>query len=225
MAIGLGRMFGFRFPENFNNPYTSKSITEFWRRWHMTLGNWMKNYLYIPLGGNKVGSNARLYFNLWLVFILSGFWHGASWTFIFWGIYYGFWLVLERMFLLKVLKKFGVFSCLFSFVVIVIGWVFFRSESLSEAFSFISRMFNNPGINSSHVILTQKLQAIFSLAVLFSFFTLLPFGEKIQNFVYNNENKHAIAYFSIIVVCLALYTLSLASITSSNFNPFIYFRF
>jgi alginate O-acetyltransferase complex protein AlgI len=108
MAIGLGRMFGFRFPENFTNPYTSGSITEFWRRWHMTLGNWMRNYLYIPLGGNKVNSYSRMYFNLWLVFIASGFWHGAAWTFIFWGIYHGLWLILERAFLLKIIC---IFDC------------------------------------------------------------------------------------------------------------------
>ena len=94
MAIGMGKMLGFKFPENFDNPYNSGSITEFWRRWHITLGKWMKNYLYIPLGGNKVDSKARLFFNLWLVFLLSGFWHGAAWTFIFWGIYHGLFLIL-----------------------------------------------------------------------------------------------------------------------------------
>lgn len=104
MALGLGKLLGFKFPENFNNPYTSGSITEFWRRWHITLGNWMRNYLYIPLGGNRVPSKKRLYFNLWFVFLASGLWHGASWSFVVWGAFHGFFLVLERL----GLKKFNV---------------------------------------------------------------------------------------------------------------------
>src|SRR5690606_26410370 len=102
MAIGLAQMFGFILPENFNHPYTSNSITEFWRRWHISLGNWMREYLYIPLGGNRVNSRRRLYFNLWLVFLASGLWHGASWTFVLWGAYHGLFLVLEKLFLLKI---------------------------------------------------------------------------------------------------------------------------
>jgi alginate O-acetyltransferase complex protein AlgI len=225
MAIGLAKMFGFRLPENFNNPYTSQSITEFWRRWHMTLGNWMKNYLYIPLGGNKVNSKSRLYFNLWLVFILSGFWHGASWTFIFWGIYYGFWLVLERMFLLNYLKKIHLFSCIITFLIVVVGWVFFRSDSIGNAFAFVSHMFSHTESAVNHVFIGEKVKTIFAISLLFSFFTLLPYGQKIQNFIYGQENKSLIAHFSIVVLCLVIFTLSLASITSSNFNPFIYFRF
>jgi len=107
MAIGLGKMMGFKFPENFNNPYISQSITEFWRRWHMTLGSWMRDYLYIPLGGSRVSTNRRLYFNLWFVFLISGLWHGASWSFVVWGAYHGFFLVAERLFLLKVYRKIG----------------------------------------------------------------------------------------------------------------------
>src|SRR5690606_8522302 len=109
MAIGLGKMMGFSFPENFNNPYTSKSITEFWRRWHMTLGQWMRDYLYIPLGGNRVDSKTRLYFNLWFVFLVSGLWHGASWNFVIWGAFHGFFLILDKIFLLQVLNKIGGF--------------------------------------------------------------------------------------------------------------------
>jgi len=106
MAIGIGRMIGFDFPENFNNPYVSQSISEFWRRWHMTLGNFMKNYLYIPLGGNRVSTN-KMYFNLWVVFLISGLWHGAAWTFVIWGAFHGLFLILDRLFLLKVYKKIG----------------------------------------------------------------------------------------------------------------------
>ncbi|MFA6950343.1 MAG: MBOAT family O-acyltransferase, partial [Lentimicrobiaceae bacterium] len=107
MAIGIGKMIGFKFPENFNSPYVSQSISEFWRRWHISLGAWMRNYLYIPLGGNRVATKRRLYFNLWFVFLASGLWHGASWSFVLWGAYHGFFLVLERGFLLKVYEKIG----------------------------------------------------------------------------------------------------------------------
>ncbi|MFI5164794.1 MAG: MBOAT family O-acyltransferase, partial [Bacteroidia bacterium] len=125
MAIGLARTMGFRFPENFNNPYISQSITEFWRRWHMSLSRWMRDYLYIPLGGNKV-SVPRMYFNLCFVFLISGLWHGAQWTFIIWGAYHGLFLVLDRLFLLKLTEKIGkIPRIIFAFFVVVIGWVFF----------------------------------------------------------------------------------------------------
>lgn len=224
MAIGLGKMFGFTFPENFNNPYTSRSVTDFWRRWHMTLGSWMKNYLYIPLGGNKVNSNTRLYFNLWIVFILSGFWHGAAWTFIFWGIYYGFWLVMERMFLQKFLKKIGPFSIITTFVIIVIGWVFFRAETLADAFRYVEKMFEFRNFNTQ-VFLERKIVFIFFIAIVFSGFVLLPYGKKIQDFFFFKEDKIVAVYYAVTLCMLVLFTISLASVTSSNFNPFIYFRF
>lgn len=223
MAIGLGKVFGFKLPENFNNPYTATSITDFWRKWHITLGSWMKNYLYIPLGGNKVDSKLKLYFNLWLVFILSGFWHGASWTFICWGIYHGLWLVLERLFLSRYLSKIGVIASFTTFFVVMIGWIFFRAGSMDHAFTFISHLFN---FNTTHnTIVDQKHQFILWIAALFSFFTLLPFGKAIQNYFYDSDNKNYLGQLAFIIVCMGLYTLSLASITSSNFNPFIYFRF
>lgn len=223
MAIGLGKVFGFKLPENFNNPYTATSITDFWRKWHITLGSWMKNYLYIPLGGNKVDSKLKLYFNLWLVFILSGFWHGASWTFICWGIYHGLWLVIERLFLSKYLNKLGVIASFTTFFVVVIGWIFFRSGSVNQAFSFISHMvsFDAP----RNTIIDQKHQFILWIAVIFSFFTLLPFGKMIQNYFYDTDNKNYLGQLAFVLVCMGLYTWCLASITSSNFNPFIYFRF
>jgi alginate O-acetyltransferase complex protein AlgI len=116
MALGLGRMMGFNFPENFNNPYNSRSITEFWRRWHISLGQWMKNYLYIPLGGNQVKSKFRLFFNLWIVFLISGLWHGASWSFVLWGAFHGFFLIMDRIFLQNFLDKVGkIPSVLFTF--------------------------------------------------------------------------------------------------------------
>jgi alginate O-acetyltransferase complex protein AlgI len=173
MAIGIGQMIGFKFPENFDNPYTSSSITEFWRRWHMTLGNWMRNYLYIPLGGNKVNSKFRLYANLWLVFIASGFWHGASWAFIFWGIYHGLFLVLERVFLLKIYEKIGKIPSVFiTFILVAIGWVFFRSNTLIEGWNFTKQLFSFN--NGPKFYLLPGSEQVFYIAFVFSFFLLIP---------------------------------------------------
>jgi alginate O-acetyltransferase complex protein AlgI len=224
MAIGLGKMMGFKFPENFNNPYTSKSITEFWRRWHMTLGNWMKNYLYIPLGGNKVNSNTRLYVNLCIVFLISGFWHGAAWTFIFWGAYHGLWLVLERIFLLKVYTKAGkLLSTIICFLIVAIGWVFFRADTVPQAFQFIQKLFSFNFSLPAHFINAEFI-FYFILAILFSFFTSFTIGHRIQQKVYFSYYGLSGNLIYSVAACV-LFTLSLASITSSGFNPFIYFRF
>lgn len=224
MALGIGKMIGFKFPENFDNPYTSKSITEFWRRWHMTLGNWMKNYLYIPLGGNKVNSKAKLYFNLWLVFLASGFWHGAAWTFIIWGVYHGLWLVLERMFLNKVYEKLGsLISTLICFVLVAIGWVFFRADTIGNALCIIKELFAfNFSIPPN--FLDGEFIFYFLIAILFSFFACFKAGLGIQKKVYYSYygiSGNIIAMFT----AFTLFVLSLSSITSSGFNPFIYFRF
>ena len=142
MAIGLGKMLGLHFPENFNNPYTSRSISEFWRRWHITLGDFMKNYLYIPLGGNRV-SRAHLFFNLWLVFLISGFWHGASWNFVIWGAFHGMFLILDKLFLLKLLNKIGqIPSMVITFLIVMVGWVFFRMEHFTQATGYLKKMFS-----------------------------------------------------------------------------------
>lgn len=223
MAIGLGMMMGFRFPENFNNPYTATSITDFWRRWHITLGAWMRSYLYIPLGGNRVNSKLRLYFNLWLVFLASGLWHGAAWGFIIWGAYHGVFLVLERAFLGKYLKKIGNFSILYTFPVVLIGWVYFRLEYMKPATLYLARMF-------SWQASTWKWQPepdyyfFLAMAVLFSFFTLFPGGKRIQFGVFHadySKSKHLAMAF----VSLALLIICAGRITTASFNPFIYFRF
>lgn len=224
MALGIGKMIGFKFPENFDNPYTSKSITEFWRRWHMTLGNWMRNYLYIPLGGNKVDNKIRLYFNLWVVFLASGFWHGAAWTFIIWGVYHGFWLVLERMFLNKIYGKLGSFlSTCICFFLVAIGWLFFRADTTAGAITFVKQLFTFNFSLPQHFI-DNEFIFYFILAALFSFFTSFKIGSKIQNSVYYsyyNAKGNLIAMAAALIV----FMLSLASITASGFNPFIYFRF
>lgn len=223
MAIGIGKMIGFKFPENFNNPYVSQSITEFWRRWHITLGAWMRNYLYIPLGGNRVDSKSRLYFNLWIVFLASGFWHGASWNFLFWGAYHGTFLILDRLFLHDFYKRIGKFlSTLITFIIVMIGWIFFRVEHFTDALNFIAHLFSFSGTNI--VSVDRELISIMILALLFSIFVYFEKGEKIQQAVYFNTyslNKHFIMFFA----AGLLFVLSLASITSTGFNPFIYFRF
>lgn len=222
MAIGLAKIIGFRFPENFNNPYISQSITEFWRRWHISLGAWMRSYLYIPLGGNRV-SKGRMYFNLWLVFLASGLWHGASWSFVLWGAYHGLFLVLERGFLLKFYKLIGKFpSTLITFLLVMIGWVFFRIENIADAFVFLNRMFAFDF--SKMPVLDSEFITFLSLAAFFAFFAYTTAGQRIQDMVYYGDysDKRHIALSGVTVVLLVL---SVSSITAFGFNPFIYFRF
>ncbi|MDO8999331.1 MAG: MBOAT family O-acyltransferase [Bacteroidota bacterium] len=222
MAIGLAKMMGFKFPENFNNPYISQSITDFWRRWHMTLGSWMKNYLYIPLGGNKV-SKGRLYFNLWLVFLASGLWHGASWSFIFWGAFHGFFLVIERAFLGKILIAIGkIPAILITFFIVNIGWVFFRVDKISDAFNYLKKMFT---LNfKSEIKFDNEFITYFIIAIFFSFFAITNYTKKIQDNIYFNSYSN-LRHLTIVAISLVLFVLSVSSITSSGFNPFIYFRF
>lgn len=224
MAIGIGRMIGFTFPENFNNPYTSRSITEFWRRWHMTLGTWMRDYLYIPLGGNQL-SVKRMYFNLWFVFILSGLWHGAAWNFIIWGMFHGLFLVLDKLFLLKFLNKIGKYpSVVLTFLITLIGWVFFRCDSIEQAVDFISVLFSFNDL-STNFYFDSEFTITLALAFVFSFFTLNKYGLQIEQkffFGTTHSNRTALVLF---VVCLLILVLCVGAVLSSGFNPFIYFRF
>ena len=224
MAIGLGRMMGFRFPENFDSPYISGSISEFWRRWHITLGRWMRDYLYIPLGGNRVGSKARLYFNLWVVFLLSGLWHGASWNFVIWGAFHGLFLVLDRLFLLRWLKAIGrPLAVSFTCFIVIIGWVFFRQPTFAAATSFIEVLFTGPW--PAWPVATTKFWATLIVSLVASWAMLLPFGERLHAWLYPKELTKVSVAASWILVSLGVYALSLAIITSEGFNPFIYFRF
>jgi len=224
MAIGLGRMLGFKFPENFNNPYISRSITEFWRRWHMTLGGWMRDYLYIPLGGSRVKTQRRLFFNLWFVFLVSGLWHGASWNFVIWGAYHGVFLILDRLFLDKLLKKSGkIISTLVTFFLVIIGWVIFRIEDFDQAAIFYSRLFS---FEFEPVLWRTLLPFLITLifALYFSFQTAFPSGEQLCDKVFG-ESYSSRMKIIFLIVSIVLLGLSIASITSSGFNPFIYFRF
>ena len=223
MAIGLGKIMGFHFPENFDNPYNSSSITEFWRRWHMTLGAFMRNYLYIPLGGNRC-SKPRMYFNLWIVFLLSGFWHGANWNFLIWGAYHGIWLVFERMGLKKFYEKIGKTpSVIITFVIVVVGWVFFRIESFHDATMFISRMFAFD-FNMMGNVYDKQFFFTLIIAVVLSFICLLPLGKKIHDFVfYTTYNKTQNIVIWILAVLILLFCLG--ALNTAGFSPFIYFRF
>ena len=224
MAIGLGRMMGFKFPENFNNPYVSQSITEFWRRWHITLSQWMRDYLYIPLGGNRVKKN-RMYFNLWLVFLLSGLWHGAAWNFVMWGVFHGFFLVLDKLFLLKFYKKIGKYpSIIITFFITIIGWVIFRAESIEQIGFFMKAMF----ISKTNNLLfypNDKFLWILTFAFLFSFITLFNLGRKAEKYFFYREQLSNKEHLLMFTVALILFVLSYSSLVSSGFNPFIYFRF
>lgn len=223
MAIGLGKMMGFTFPENFDMPYTSRSITEFWRRWHMTLGGFMKDYLYIPLGGNKV-TKRRMYFNLWVVFLISGLWHGASWNFVIWGAYHGLFLVLDKMFLIKVMNKIGgFFSTIITFIIVMIGWVLFRSETLEFALQYIKKLFTFTLANDFYP--RPDFSIMIFVSILFAFITSLKFGNKIKDFFFNKNTYSIKQHILLTLMTIVLLFLSVSFIVSSDFNPFIYFRF
>lgn len=223
MAIGLARMMGLKFPENFDLPYTSKSITEFWRRWHMTLGLFMKDYLYIPLGGNRVNKR-RMYFNLWIVFLMSGLWHGASWTFVIWGAYHGLFLILDKMFMLKFLKKIGGFaSTILTFLVVMIGWVLFRSNTLDFALTYIGKLFSFTGSQDFLPMPAFSIMLVFS--IIFAFFSSFKYGNKIKDFFFNKETYTIKQNIYLSLMAIVLLFLSISFVVSSDFNPFIYYRF
>lgn len=223
MAIGIGRMIGFRFPENFNNPYISQSITEFWRRWHITLGRFMRDYLYIPLGGSRV-SIRRLYFNLWVVFLISGLWHGAAWNFVIWGGFHGLFLVLDRIFLMKVFNAIGkIPSMLITFFISLIGWVLFRADNMEMAWKYLRKMFVFDGTDDD-ISLNVKFFAILLVAIFFSFWGGIRKIEIWQEKLFA-EGKTSRSLVAMVMVSIVLFIICLGSITSSGFNPFIYFRF
>lgn len=217
MAIGLGNMFGFKFKENFNYPYESKSITEFWRRWHISLGSWFKEYVYIPLGGNR-RYQVR---NICIVWLLTGLWHGASWNFVIWGIYFGLILLLEK-FILK--KFFNINSRIYALLLILIGWVIFAFDNLQHGLIYIKSMFSiNSNVfidNNALYILTSNITIIL-IGIIAS--TSIP--KKITSyFLKGKENSWT---FSIVtsVYILGILILSTASLVNSSYNPFLYFRF
>lgn len=225
MAIGLGKVMGFNFPENFKSPYTSLSITEFWRRWHITLGAFMRDYLYIPLGGNRVGPGYRTYLNLIIVFFLSGLWHGASWNFVIWGVWHGLFLIIERAFLHAWLQKIPkLFSILYTYFIVLLGWVFFRAETLQDAMIYLQRMFGFGGNRAAEIELDVAFFTSLFIGLIFAFITLFKVGQKVERFFYYSLYSLR-THFWMSLGAVACTVLSVSYIASSDFNPFIYFRF
>ena len=220
MAIGLGKMFGFHFVENFNYPYISKSITEFWRRWHITLSTWFREYVYIPLGGNRKG-RARQYLNLAAVWLLTGLWHGASWNFVLWGVYFLVILVIEKAFLLKVLQKIPrVFSHLYAILLIGIGWIIFAFPNLSEGWVIFSGMFGAGTVGfATPVVLYEALRYLPLLLVCIVGATPLP--KKLFDKV---KDKPVVTYATP-VLCALVLVLCTAYLVDSTFSPFLYYIF
>jgi alginate O-acetyltransferase complex protein AlgI len=225
MAIGISTMLGFKIPENFNNPYISRSVTEFWKRWHITLGNWMKNYLYIPLGGNRV-AKYRVLINLFIVFVLSGLWHGAGWNFVLWGVYFVIFLVMERIFMRdktphKVVSYLGL---IYTFLVVVVGWVFFRIEDINAAFKYIETMFSF-NFNHDYVFIYKPgFVFFFMIGLFFSFCTLSNKISIFQKRFFDGALTKS-EFFIYSVMGIACYLFCLVYLSSGQFNPFIYFKF
>jgi alginate O-acetyltransferase complex protein AlgI len=219
MAIGLALMFGFGLRENFNFPYCSKSVTEFWRRWHISLTTWVRDYLYIPLGGNRV-SNTRTYFNLWACFMASGLWHGANWTFVIWGAYHGAWLVMDRVFLLRLFGLMPSTLCWFLTLVVVIhGWIIFRCTSVTQAVDFLDAMYMRldyaPSIYASPYIFVIAMIALTG--------SILPRIIPLESMTLwmNSQWVRLVARLLLVLV----FIVAIASSISLPFKPFLYFRF
>ncbi|MFT6982942.1 MAG: alginate O-acetyltransferase complex protein AlgI [Crocinitomicaceae bacterium] len=228
MAIGLGKIFGFDFMENFNLPYIADSIRDFWRRWHISLSTWFRDYLYIPLGGNRKGELLTLR-NLMLVFLLTGFWHGASWTFVIWGVYHGVFLLIERLGFDKILNfVYKPIRIAYTLLIVMIGWVLFRSETLEAGKAFIGKMCF-VGDQSSLKIFAQDFldnKAIFVLSI--AIFLAFGFGQWIVDKLKATMNSGGSAvalYFVKSIVAFSLLLLSILYLAGNTYNPFIYFRF
>lgn len=223
MAIGLGKIFGYNFPENFNYPYISKSIKEFWRRWHISLSSWFRDYLYIPLGGNRAG-NFRTYINLFIVFFVTGLWHGASWNFIVWGLWHGTFLIIERIGWTKVLEKSNpIIQHLYTLIIVLIGWVIFRADNLHLAWEFINKMFSFD-FNNNYYTQYAKIMTINSFNVFIAILAIVlsfPIYSNLEKRFKLNNSLDWIFKIGII----GIFLLSVIFINSSNYNPFIYFRF
>lgn len=218
MAIGLAAMAGFRFSENFNSPYQSKSIKEFWRRWHISLSSWLRDYVYIPLGGSRV-STFRIYTNLVMVFFLCGLWHGANMTFVIWGLYNGLFLVLERVFLGKVLEKVpAIIAHAYALIVVLIGWVFFRADSVSHALDYIRVMLFLSNTDNANICSGLLVNYIALIAGCITVFLKL-------NSFNSSDAKNAIIHNQAFTVNTVLIVLSVIVLYFGAQNPFIYFNF
>lgn len=217
MAIGLGRMLGFEFLENFNYPYISKSVTEFWRRWHMSLGTWFRDYLYIPLGGNRRGLPRQI-LNILIVWALTGLWHGANWTFLLWGLYYAVFLILEKVFLLKKLEKVPVLAHIYALLVAVVGWMLFQLNSVGEVVHYWGAMFGASGAaaTAADAFYAQSYAVILFIAAIAATPVPKKLFQRIPQRVQNVLTPVLVA------LCLVIST---AYLVDATYNPFLYFRF
>ena len=218
MAIGLGKMFGFDFLENFNYPYISASVSEFWRRWHISLGSWFRDYVYIPLGGSRV-KKPRLIFNLFVVWFLTGLWHGAEWTFIVWGLMYFVLLTLEKTTGFN--KKLGPFKYIYTIFFVVIGWVIFRSENITQAYEYIKAMFGIgvSGFSDGSAKMYFSYYKAYIIAGILNSFPIMTF---VKSKIKINENLYTVLSW---LVLLVLFAVALTFTVKGSYNPFIYFNF
>ena len=229
MAIGLGKMMGFELPKNFDYPYCSRTITEFWRRWHISLGSWFKDYLYFPLGGSRVSGKARLVFNLMFVWLMTGIWHGANMTFILWGIMYGIFISIEKIFSIpsRIQKKkyAGKLYRVFTMIVVMIGWVIFRSDNLSAAHWYLLDLL---GLRGGGIILKTDIFWVreYGIYIVFGLLFSFPIIEwavgKIKN--RNSVLDHAVDA-ALYIANIALFVIGVSYLVISAHNPFIYFNF
>jgi alginate O-acetyltransferase complex protein AlgI len=220
MAIGLARMLGFRLKENFNSPYIAQSMTEFWRRWHISLTTWIRDYLYMPLGGNRHGE-ARTYVNLWICFLASGLWHGASWNFVVWGAYNGLFLTLDRLFLRQALARCGrTIATAVTLFIVMIGWAIFRSDSPAHLMQFLAALF---GMSHATMALEVPAEVPFTL-ILGAFISLLP-ATRLYGPLNRGYETQSWLRAATIAALLAIYLLAIARAVTVPFQPFIYFRF
>ena len=216
MAIGLGKIFGFTFLENFNYPFISRSATEFWRRWHISLGSWFRDYVYIPMGGSRVGK-VRMFVNIFVVWLLTGFWHGAAWNFIAWGLYFAVLLIVEKFFILKYLNKSKILSHIYLLFFVIISFVIFNAASMSEAFAYIGAMFGVGDIPFSSAETLYYLRS-YTVVIIIGIIGATPLPKTLAN-------KAKFTKFAEPVVLLLLLAVCTAYLVDGSFNPFLYFRF
>ena len=223
MAIGLGRIFGFRFSENFNYPYISKSATEFWRRWHISLGTWFRDYVYIPLGGNRV-SKPKWFFNIFVVWFLTGFWHGAAWNFIIWGLFFAVLLIVEKLVLLKYLDKSKVLSRIYTLVAVGISFVIFNATDMKEAFSYIGGMFGAGGIPLASAEFFYYLKS-FAVTLVIGIIGATPIVKRTVEKIFENNKISKFIWVLEPIGLIVLLAVMTAYLVDGSFNPFLYFRF
>jgi len=221
MALGLARLLGFELKENFNLPYIATSFTDFWRRWHISLSTWIKEYLYIPLGGNQ-GSKTRVYFNLWICFLLSGLWHGASWTFVLWGAYHGLFLILDKLFWLNKTKKLPYFfRASVTLILVMFGWVIFRSKDFNQVIIYLQKLISPLDHGAAYIDITNNIWFMIVIGSMISIAAMLPGYDKLNK--YYLSFRYRLSLESLFFAALGL--LAICKVVGMTYHPFLYFRF